>query len=117
VPQSLHRLATRRAASSAHELPALIPFAQRLLRLIWPFLAVVALLVLLAGLSLDLLSSLRAFVGGEGLWSKAQKDGVYHLRNYANRQSEADYLKFKSAMLVLWAIAEHARNWKIRSEL
>jgi PAS domain S-box-containing protein len=94
------RPATQRAASIPHELPALVPFARRLLLTIWPFLAVVALVVLLAGVSLDLLSSLRGFVGGEGLWSKAQKDAVYHLSNYANRHSEADYLQFKSAILV-----------------
>ena len=29
--------------------------------------------------SLNTLSSLRAYVGGEGLWSKAQKDAVFHL--------------------------------------
>src|SRR6516164_11337570 len=28
---------------------------------------------------LNTLSSLRAYVGGEGLWSKAQKDAVFHL--------------------------------------
>ncbi len=32
---------------------------------------------------LNTLSSLRAYVGGEGLWSKAQKDAVFHLYKYA----------------------------------
>ena len=34
--------------------------------------------------SLNTLSSLRAYVGGEGLWSKAQKDAVYYLNRYAD---------------------------------
>ena len=33
--------------------------------------------------SLNTLSSLRAYVGGEGLWSKAQKDAVFHLYSTA----------------------------------
>ena len=34
------------------------------------------------------LSSLRAFVGAEGLWSKAQKDAVYHLIKYDQTHKE-----------------------------
>jgi hypothetical protein len=41
-----------------------------LLRLVTPFVAVVLFQALLAGLSLEMLSSVRAYVGGEGLWSK-----------------------------------------------
>jgi hypothetical protein len=29
--------------------------------------------------SINTLSSVRAYVGGEGLWSKAQKDALYQL--------------------------------------
>jgi two-component system, sensor histidine kinase len=46
----------------------------------------VGIMALLIGLelfvllfSLNTLSSLRAYVGGEGLWSKAQKDATFHL--------------------------------------
>jgi len=40
------------------------------------------------------LSAVRAYVGGEGLWSKAEKDAVYHLRVYANSHNEKDYQAF-----------------------
>jgi len=46
------------------------------------------------------LSSLRAFVGAEGLWSKAQKDAVYHLRKYNQTHNEADWTDFKKFMEV-----------------
>ncbi|WP_373512572.1 hypothetical protein, partial [Persicitalea sp.] len=36
------------------------------------------------------LSSVRAFVGAEGLWSKAQKDAVYNLQQYSQTHSEKD---------------------------
>ena len=50
--------------------------------------------------SFDLLSSVRAYVGGESLWSKAQKDAVYHLNNYAHTRAEDDYRRFREAIAV-----------------
>lgn len=46
------------------------------------------------------LSSVRAYVGGEGLWSKAEKDAVYHLRVYADSHNEKDYQAFLSFLKV-----------------
>src|SRR5437868_3955180 len=40
------------------------------------------------------LSAVRAFVGGEGLWSKAQKTAVYHLQKYANTHDEKYYAHY-----------------------
>ena len=54
--------------------------------------------------SINTLSSVRAYVGGEGLWSKAQKDALYQLLKYARTHNEADYTKFegeKGAMKAL----------------
>ncbi|HEY4206589.1 MAG TPA: hypothetical protein VGM31_07255, partial [Puia sp.] len=50
--------------------------------------------------AINTLSSVRAYVNGEGLWSKAQKDGVYQLQKYARTHDEADYLKFREFMKV-----------------
>src|SRR5271170_5741832 len=50
--------------------------------------------------SINTLSSVRAYVGGEGLWSKAQKDALYQLLKYARTQDELDYVKFESFMKV-----------------
>ena len=50
--------------------------------------------------SINTLSSVRAYVGGEGLYSKAQKDGIYYLLKYARTHNEADYAKFQKKMLV-----------------
>ena len=50
--------------------------------------------------SLHTLSSLRAYVGGEGLWSKAQKDAVFHLYRYGVSHSDADYQLFRQSMRV-----------------
>src|SRR3954451_15674590 len=51
--------------------------------------------------SLKTLSSLRAYVGGEGLWSKAQKDAVFQLYKYGTTGNEGDYLMFQKFMGVV----------------
>jgi signal transduction histidine kinase/CheY-like chemotaxis protein len=49
---------------------------------------------------LNTLSSLRAYVGGEGLWSKAQKDAVFHLYKYGVSHTDKDYELFERFMRV-----------------
>jgi len=78
----------------------LVPKGRRLLRIIWPFLAIVFLLVALGSISMDLLSATRAYVGAEGLWSKAQKDSIYYLNRYAATRSETDYERYLEAIKV-----------------
>ncbi|SHM80795.1 hypothetical protein SAMN05216524_103483 [Mucilaginibacter sp. OK098] len=50
--------------------------------------------------AINTLSSVRSFVNGEGLWSKAQKDAVYSLFIYANSHKEADYQAFRQFLKV-----------------
>ena len=73
---------------------------RRLLRITWPFLAIVVLLVLLASESLKIVSATRAYVGAESLWSKAQKEAVYSLFRYAQTQSEEDYRSYQESIAV-----------------
>jgi len=49
---------------------------------------------------LQTLSSLRAYVGGEGLWSKAEKDAVFSLYQYGISRTEPDYQRFTHFMAV-----------------
>ncbi|MCR5884665.1 ATP-binding protein [Rhizobacter sp. J219] len=65
-----------------------------------PLLGVVALLAGLTVLSIDLLSAARAYVGGESLWSKAQKDAVYHLERYIATRDAQEYRQFEEALAV-----------------
>src|SRR6476620_3970375 len=74
--------------------------SKRLLLIIWPFIAIVALLVVLANQSIAILSAGRAFVEGESLWSKAQKTSLVHLMRYAHTHSESDYQQFRAALAV-----------------
>jgi signal transduction histidine kinase len=65
-----------------------------------PFLVAVAMLAGLAAASIDILAAARAYVGGESLWSKSEKDAVFHLTRYAQLRQEADYQRFVEAMAV-----------------
>ena len=65
-----------------------------------PMLFAVAALVSLAAISMYVLSGVRAYVGGEGLWSKAQKDALYYLARYANSAKPQDYRAYQSAIAV-----------------
>ena len=76
------------------------PFRRRLLLIVSPFLTVVVLLVLLSDASLGLLSAVRAYVSGESLWSKGQKEAVFHLGRYVQTQDEADYQHYLSAISI-----------------
>jgi PAS domain S-box-containing protein len=46
------------------------------------------------------LSSTRALVGAEGLWSKAEKDAVYSLTKYRYTHNEKDYQQYLSLLAV-----------------
>jgi PAS domain S-box-containing protein len=61
---------------------------------------VVVGVVSLAGFGLETVSAARAYVGGEGLWSKAQKDAVFHLQRYARTGREADWDAYREAIAV-----------------
>ena len=60
----------------------------------------VALLLLLASQGFEILSASRAYVGGEGLWSKAQKDAVNHLLRYAYGREEGEFMRFRAALQI-----------------
>ncbi|RZI84892.1 MAG: PAS domain S-box protein [Rubrivivax sp.] len=63
-----------------------------------PWLIVIGLLAMLAITSVNVLGALRAYVGGESLWSKARSDAVQHLRDFAATQDKADYEAFEVAL-------------------
>ncbi len=74
--------------------------APRLLGIIWPFVAVVVFQVLLGSISLYALSAVRAYVAGESLWSKAQKDAIHYLSLYADSRDERTYQRYRQAISV-----------------
>ena len=74
--------------------------SKRMLLIVSPFLAIVAVLVGLAIVSIDILTAGRAYVEGESLWSKNQKEAVFHLLRFAETRSESDYDSYRQAIKV-----------------
>jgi diguanylate cyclase (GGDEF)-like protein len=71
-----------------------------LLRSVAPLIAIVLLQALLAGISMEALSSVRAYVAGESLWSKGQKEAVYALSLYTETADERYYRQYLATIAV-----------------
>ncbi|AYQ28648.1 MULTISPECIES: PAS domain S-box protein [unclassified Polaromonas] len=79
------------------QLPDQVP-RLNLASVIWPQLAACAVLLLLGALSIWLLSGVRAYVAGEGIWSKAQKDAVIELLQYVDNGDPEHFARFQSSI-------------------
>jgi len=77
-----------------------LPVASRLGLMVGVFVAIVGCLVLLAHIQLQVLSGVRAYIGGESQWSKAQKEAVLFLKRYADTRNPDDYQRFLAALAV-----------------
>ena len=63
-------------------------------------MTVVITMTILTVTSLNLMSALRAYVGGESLWSKAQKESIAAITRYAGHGVERDYQLFLTNLQV-----------------
>jgi diguanylate cyclase (GGDEF)-like protein len=77
-----------------------LAMGKRMLLIVSPFLAIVVVLVWVAIASIDILAAGRAYVEGESLWSKNQKEAVFHLLRFADTSSESDFRNYQEAMMV-----------------
>jgi PAS domain S-box-containing protein len=64
------------------------------------FVAIVGCLLFLVDAQLEIMSGVRAYVGGEGLSSKGQKDAAYHLLRYAASHDPREYVRYRAAVAV-----------------
>lgn len=76
------------------------------------FTFLVAGLLVLANIGMDVLTSMRAYVGGEGLWSKAQKDSVHYLIRYGKTHSDDDYQRYLNSIAV--PLADHDARMELQ---
>jgi len=72
----------------------------KFLKRIWPLLASNFLMLVIAVLCMAMLSAMRAFVGGESLWSKAQKDAVTHLRQFARSGNTVEFRQYREDLAI-----------------
>src|SRR5208283_3646586 len=57
-------------------------------------------LTVLTIFAISIISGVRAYVAGEGLYAKYQKDSVFYLRRFVQTGNEPDYWRFSDAILV-----------------
>jgi len=77
-----------------------IPIRRKLYFIIGTMAVLIAIELITLWFAIHTLSSVRAFVGAEGLWSKAEKDAVYQLRKYSHTANEENYAAFQKFMAV-----------------
>ena len=77
-----------------------LPIARKLLLIVGVFVAIVICVFCLGVLRSQILSGVRAYVGGEGLWSKAEKRAVLGLTKYAISHAESDYEQYLAEIAV-----------------
>ena len=71
-----------------------LPIASKLRVIVGVFVAIVICVFFLGVLRSEILTGVRAYVGGEGLWSKAEKRAVLSLTKYAASHAEGDYQQY-----------------------
>ena len=71
-----------------------------ILRVVWPQLVTVVVVLALSALCIWLLSAARAYVGSEGLSAKSQRDAVVQLLRYADTGDEEYFRAYEAAMRV-----------------
>ena len=72
-----------------------------LIVIVWLFAGVVVLILLLASYSLYLMAAGRAYVAGEGMWSKVQKQAVLALTRYALEHEPDDWRRYEQSLTVV----------------
>src|SRR5258708_4578693 len=77
-----------------------LPVARKLLVIVGVFVAIVVCVFYLGVLRSQILSGVRAYVGGEGLWSKAEKRAALSLTEYAKSHAESDYQQYLAEISV-----------------
>ncbi len=77
-----------------------VSFARRFVPVFSLLLGIIIISLLLALGAMEVLSAARAYVAGEGLWSKAQRDAVYSLALYAQTREPMYYERYQQALSI-----------------
>ncbi|WP_374592385.1 ATP-binding protein [Aquabacterium sp.] len=64
-------------------------------------LTVVIVVAVLAIVAVNVLGAMRAYVGGESMWSKSRSEAVQHLLRYAESHDETDLQRFQDTLSVI----------------
>ncbi len=79
----------------------------------WPMIVIAVLMLSMCVASLSLLSSIRAFVNGEGMWSKAERQAIAELREYTSSGDPDNYQRFRAELAV--NLGDHVARMQLQS--
>lgn len=81
------------------------------IKLVSPFVTVVVLQAAIAGFSLEVMSSVRAYVAGEAMWSRSQKNSVYFLNLYLHSGQASQFAQYQTSLAV--PIGDEYARWAL----
>ncbi|MEK9281638.1 MULTISPECIES: GGDEF domain-containing protein [unclassified Bradyrhizobium] len=84
------------------------------IKLVSPFVMVVVLQATIAGLSLEVMSSVRAYVAGEAMWSRSQKNAVYFLNLYLHSGEASQFAHYRTSLAV--PIGDEYARWALERD-
>ncbi|MCK1384471.1 GGDEF domain-containing protein [Bradyrhizobium sp. 21] len=84
------------------------------IKLVSPFVMVVVLQATIAGFSLEVMSSVRAYVAGEALWSRSQKNAVYFLNVFLHSGDASQFAQYQASLAV--PIGDEFARWALESD-
>ena len=84
------------------------------IKLVSPFVMVVVLQAAIAGFSLEVMSSVRAYVAGEAIWSRSQKNAVYFLNLHLHSGDAAQFAQYQASLAV--PIGDEYARWALERD-
>lgn len=75
---------------------------------------VVVLQAAIAGFSLEVMSSVRAYVAGEAMWSRSQKNAVYFLNLYLHSGDASQFAQYQASLAV--PIGDEFARWALERD-
>ncbi|MEY9754681.1 GGDEF domain-containing protein [Bradyrhizobium yuanmingense] len=84
------------------------------IKLVSPFVMVVVLQAAIAGFSLEVMSSVRAYVAGEALWSRSQQNAVYFLNLYLHSGEPSQFAQYQASLAV--PIGDEFARWALERD-
>jgi diguanylate cyclase (GGDEF)-like protein len=84
------------------------------IKLVSPFVMVVLLQAAIAGFSLEVMSSVRAYVAGEAMWSRSQKNAVYFLNLYLHSGKASQFAQYQASLAV--PIGDEYARWALERD-
>lgn len=84
------------------------------IKLVSPFVMVVVFQAAIAGFSFEVMSSVRAYVAGEAMWSRSQKNAVYFLNLYMHSGQASEFAQYQTSLAV--PIGDEYARWALERD-